>query len=102
MVKIEKSHAVHLLLSLLLLGSIAEAAGPIAIRGGTVLTVSGDPIEDGTVLIADGKIRAVGRDVVVIGAGRSGLATMRRLAEAGAAIPYRASSANTLRSTSAP
>jgi len=65
MVKTKKSHAAHLLLSLLLLGSIAEAAGPIAIRGGTVLTVSGDPIEDGTVLIADGKIRAVGRNVVV-------------------------------------
>lgn len=37
----------------------------IAIRAGTILTISTDPIENGTILVQDGKIRSVGRDVVV-------------------------------------
>lgn len=65
MVKMKKSHAVYILLLLLLFGPRVDAAGSIAIRGGTVLTVSGAPVEGGTVLIADGKIKDVGRDVVV-------------------------------------
>ena len=37
----------------------------IAIQAGSILTVSGDAIEDGTILIEDGKIKAVGRDVII-------------------------------------
>ena len=43
------------------------AAGPLAIQGATIITVSGDPIENGTVLIRDGRIQAVGADVDVPG-----------------------------------
>lgn len=43
------------------------AAGPLAIQGATIITVSGDTIESGTVLIRDGRIEAVGADVDVPG-----------------------------------
>jgi imidazolonepropionase-like amidohydrolase len=44
----------------------APASGQvIAIEGGTVHTMTGAPIEGGTVLLRDGRIAAVGRDVVV-------------------------------------
>jgi imidazolonepropionase-like amidohydrolase len=39
------------------------SAGPVAIKGGTVLTVTQGTIRNGTVLIRDGKIAAVGADV---------------------------------------
>ena len=39
----------------------------VAIRGGTVIPVTGPRIENGTVLIRDGKIAAIGRDVGVPG-----------------------------------
>jgi len=37
----------------------------VAIQGGNILTISGDVIEHGTILIKDGKIEALGRDVVI-------------------------------------
>ena len=37
----------------------------IAIQGGNILTISGDVIEHGTILIKDGKVEALGRDVVI-------------------------------------
>jgi imidazolonepropionase-like amidohydrolase len=37
----------------------------VAITGGRVVPISGDPIENGTVLVADGKITAIGPDVSV-------------------------------------
>jgi imidazolonepropionase-like amidohydrolase len=40
-------------------------AQDLALKGGTVLTISHGVIENGTVLIRDGKIAAVGTDVVV-------------------------------------
>lgn len=55
----------------LLLGLCVAAAAPaeaqrtVAIRGGTVLPIDGPRIDGGTVLIRDGKIAAVGRDVRV-------------------------------------
>ena len=57
---------------LLLFSLLAANAGAeqIAIRGGTVLTVSTNPISDGIVLIENGKILAVGQDVVVPGGAR--------------------------------
>lgn len=51
-----------------LLGSIAPsalAAQAIAITGGTVYPVSGPRIENGTVIIQNGRITAVGRDLAV-------------------------------------
>lgn len=39
--------------------------GPVALIGGTVHTVSGEIIENGTVVFEDGVITAVGRDVAV-------------------------------------
>lgn len=41
----------------------ADAPSVFVIRGATVLTVSGEPIENGSVLVRDGKIAAVGRDI---------------------------------------
>ncbi|HTS89576.1 MAG TPA: amidohydrolase family protein [Gemmatimonadales bacterium] len=46
-------------------GAGAAAAQTIAITGGTLYPVSGPPIPGGTVLMQDGRIRAVGRDVTV-------------------------------------
>jgi imidazolonepropionase-like amidohydrolase len=43
----------------------AGSASRIAIRGGLVYTMEGDPIEDGTVLVADGRITRVGRELTV-------------------------------------
>lgn len=51
-----------------LIGSSGGAAAQervIAIRGGTVLTMTGVPIANGTVLIRGGKIAAVGADVSI-------------------------------------
>lgn len=42
-----------------------EPAAVYAIRGATVHPVEGEPIEDGTVLVRDGAVAAVGRDVAV-------------------------------------
>jgi imidazolonepropionase-like amidohydrolase len=43
----------------------AGLAQDIALRGGTVLTITQGVIENGTVLIQNGKITAVGRDVAI-------------------------------------
>jgi len=43
----------------------ADAPSVFVIRGATVLTVSGDPIPEGSVLVRDGKIAAVGKDLDV-------------------------------------
>jgi imidazolonepropionase-like amidohydrolase len=42
-----------------------HAESVIAIRGGTVLTMVGETLSEGTVLIQDGKIAAVGKDVSI-------------------------------------
>jgi imidazolonepropionase-like amidohydrolase len=41
------------------------AGSAVAIVGGRIVPITGEPIEAGTVLVADGKIVAVGRDVAV-------------------------------------
>jgi imidazolonepropionase-like amidohydrolase len=41
------------------------AGNPVAIVGGRVVPITSEPVDGGTVLIADGKIVAAGRDVVV-------------------------------------
>jgi imidazolonepropionase-like amidohydrolase len=48
-----------------MLGAATAGAQTVAITGGTVYPVSGAPIQNGTVLIRDGKIVAVGADVAV-------------------------------------
>jgi imidazolonepropionase-like amidohydrolase len=45
--------------------TLAQDGPVVAIRGGTVLTMAGPPIERGTVLIRGGKIAAVGSNVSV-------------------------------------
>ena len=50
------------LLSIFTAGSAAES---IAIRAGNILTISGGVIEKGTILVEDGKIKALGQEVVV-------------------------------------
>jgi imidazolonepropionase-like amidohydrolase len=52
-------------LGALLIFAAATPAQTIAIVGGRVLPVSGAPIEDGTVIIRDGRIAAVGRGIAV-------------------------------------
>lgn len=49
--------------SLLLLASAHRAPGTLLIRAKTLYTMAGAPIPNGQVLIRDGKIAAVGRDV---------------------------------------
>lgn len=44
-----------------------EAAGPLAIQGATVITISGDILENASVLIRDGRIAAVGTDIDIPG-----------------------------------
>jgi imidazolonepropionase-like amidohydrolase len=58
-----RSHA----LALATLCALAMPAGAqtIAITGGKVYPVSGPAIENGTVLIRDGKIVAVGKDIAI-------------------------------------
>jgi len=51
--------------------SAARSESIIAITGGRLLTVTHGAIEGGTVLVENGKIIAVGRDVRVPGAPRS-------------------------------
>lgn len=48
-----------------LLGAAPAAAQTIAIEGGTVYPMTGAAIQGGTVLIRDGRIAAVGRDIAV-------------------------------------
>jgi imidazolonepropionase-like amidohydrolase len=57
-----------LVAALLLLPALAAPAAaeePIAIVGGLVHTLAGPPIEGGTVIVVDGRIAAVGRDLAV-------------------------------------
>ncbi len=49
----------------LLVAPVAAAAQTVAITGGKVYPVSGPPIDNGTVLIRDGRIVAVGANVAV-------------------------------------
>lgn len=57
---------VHLLVPVALATGLAAAdAQSVAITGGRVYTVSGAPIENGTVLIRDGKITGVGTNIAI-------------------------------------
>ncbi len=47
------------------LGSASLAAQDLALKGGTLLTISHGTIENGTILIQNGKITACGRDVTI-------------------------------------
>ncbi|GAC1516746.1 MAG: amidohydrolase family protein [Gemmatimonadaceae bacterium] len=63
-----KRHTSWLTAALLLALSLAPEsmrAQVVAITGGKVYPVSGPPIENGTVLIRDGRITAVGRDLAI-------------------------------------
>lgn len=42
-----------------------DAADTIALRGGKIITLAGNPIENGIVLVRDGKIEAVGADIAI-------------------------------------
>jgi len=73
MIDAKNAHLIRTILLLSLLSASARAERPaaegkperIAVRGGTVLAISTNPIRNGTVLIEGETIRAVGRDVVV-------------------------------------
>jgi imidazolonepropionase-like amidohydrolase len=59
-----KRIVMFLLAFLVSLGGLGMAQD-LALRGGTVLTITQGVIENGTVLIQDGKITAVGKDVAI-------------------------------------
>lgn len=56
--------AVCLVISLVVSAN-SFAQTPIAIKGGTIYTMAGDPIENGTVLFRDGRIFDVGKDLKI-------------------------------------
>jgi imidazolonepropionase-like amidohydrolase len=51
----------NLLASLLSITLATPALAQVAVRGGTVYTMAGEPIKDGMVVVQDGKITAVGK-----------------------------------------
>lgn len=53
------------ILAIVLLGGGGDDPGPLALQGGTVLTVTEGVIEGGTVVVIDGRIAAVGVDVPI-------------------------------------
>jgi len=85
-----------ILLTFLLLVSAFVAPGRAevtAVKAGRILTISGEPITDGVILIEDGKIAEIGtgieipEDATVIDAGKS--VVMPGLVDASAAAPVR-------------
>jgi imidazolonepropionase-like amidohydrolase len=54
-----------LIAALLVPGVTAEETSVVAIKAGTIYPVSSAPIQDGIVLIRDGKIEAVGKDLTI-------------------------------------
>lgn len=57
--------AATLLLGALVTSPVFAQARAYAIRGAKIYTLAGPPIENGTVVIRDGKIAAVGKDVAI-------------------------------------
>jgi len=58
--------AVSVLIAALLVSSVtAEETSIVAVKAGTIYPVSSAPIRDGIVLIRDGKIEAVGKDLAI-------------------------------------
>jgi imidazolonepropionase-like amidohydrolase len=57
----------HAILAVAVLVATSSSAQVVAICGGTVITAAGPPIEDGTVVLQEGKIAAVGREVTIPG-----------------------------------
>ena len=49
----------------LMAASISLAQKPLAIQNATIITGTGERIEDGTILMRDGKIKKVGKDIKV-------------------------------------
>jgi len=58
--------AISFLIVVLLVSSVrAEETSVVAVKAGTIYPVSSAPIQDGIVLIRDGKIEAVGKDLAI-------------------------------------
>ena len=55
-----RAQLLTLLLAVLLAAPLAAAAQVTALKGATIYTLAGAPIENGTLVIRDGKIAAVG------------------------------------------
>ena len=51
--------------TLVAISESSNAQAPIAIKGGTIYTMAGDPIEDGVILFRDGRISDVGKDLKI-------------------------------------
>ena len=90
--------AACMLLVLLAAPSAAAQQRPIAIRGGTVITLTGDPIPNGIVVMQGGKITAVGAGVSIPSGAEivdaSGKYVMPGLVDAMASIGFSASDLN--------
>jgi len=52
-------------LALILLTASVAAAQDLALKGGTLLTLAGGTIENGTILVRGGRITAIGRDISI-------------------------------------
>ncbi|MCI0455455.1 MAG: amidohydrolase family protein [Gemmataceae bacterium] len=53
------------LLGLLLLAAESPAQDQLAIKGGRIIPIAGQPMEAGIILIRDGRIQSVGRDLTI-------------------------------------
>ncbi len=62
-----RTHLAHRLAPLALLAAFTPAAAQqtVAVKGGRVVPIAGKPIDGGVVLIKDGKIQAVGKDLAI-------------------------------------
>ncbi|MDA7978397.1 MAG: amidohydrolase family protein [Pirellulales bacterium] len=51
--------------AIFMITSVSSAQETVAVKGGRIITMAGEPIENGVVVIVDGKITAVGADVSI-------------------------------------
>lgn len=56
---------ISVILTFLIIWSACAWAQDLALKGGTILTITNGSIENGTIVIQDGKIRAIGKDIPI-------------------------------------